>query len=156
MEHPGTLTQNRVVLALFSTCTLQSTKNLCCLRGQQKSKEQVTQQTVFRSNLVVIGSQSCGRAEGWPYLVLRPWIAHRHTSLELASKKIFSLHSCLVYHQIRLRVGGHVGGYFSVPTRTVWTFLFPCLGSGFGGSERVSKTVGLSAFWFLGSESACS
>ena len=32
---------------------MRSTKNVCCLRGQRKSKEQATQQTVFRSNLVV-------------------------------------------------------------------------------------------------------
>ena len=32
------------------------------------------------------------------------------------------LHSCLV-HQ-RLRVGGHAGGYFSVPPRTVWICCF--------------------------------
>ena len=57
------------------------------------------------------------------------------------SRRLRSLVTVLCYTLVRpyclmLRVGGHVGGYFSVPPRAVWAFVVFCLVSRILGWDR--------------------
>ena len=68
---------------------------------------------------------------GWPHArcLTMHWSVHRP-----ANDFNVLNHLLQVIHSLLTGVFYIVGGYFSVPPRNVWTFLIPCLGSGFLGS----------------------